>query len=167
MNVLSIQSGVVYGHVGNSAAQFCLQRLGHEVWPVFTVHFSNPAPFIPGVELVAGEATTPETVAAVKELLEKSGKVLEVGLGNVDLAALGSARWAGKPWQDTVTVESRDKLAALLKTRPGKATTLSPVRTVSRAAYGSYGGRSRPVRCPKTLRSRKKMNTASARKMMV
>ena len=38
-----------------------------------TVHFSNPAPFIPGVELVAGEATTPETVAAVKELLEKSG----------------------------------------------------------------------------------------------
>ncbi|GAB4097594.1 3-hydroxyacyl-CoA dehydrogenase family protein [Brachybacterium horti] len=38
-----------------------------------TVHFSNPAPFIPGVELVAGEATTPETVAAVKELLERSG----------------------------------------------------------------------------------------------
>ena len=38
-----------------------------------TVHFSNPAPFIPVVELVAGEATTPETVAAVKELLEKSG----------------------------------------------------------------------------------------------
>ncbi|MGP9580346.1 MULTISPECIES: 3-hydroxyacyl-CoA dehydrogenase family protein [unclassified Brachybacterium] len=38
-----------------------------------TVHFSNPAPFIPGVELVAGRDTTPEAVAAVKELLEKSG----------------------------------------------------------------------------------------------
>ncbi|MGO3210264.1 MAG: 3-hydroxyacyl-CoA dehydrogenase family protein, partial [Brachybacterium sp.] len=38
-----------------------------------TVHFSNPAPFIPGVELVAGQATTPETVEAVKVLLEKSG----------------------------------------------------------------------------------------------
>lgn len=38
-----------------------------------TVHFSNPAPFIPGVELVAGEATSAETVEAVKELLEKSG----------------------------------------------------------------------------------------------
>ena len=39
-----------------------------------TVHFSNPAPFIPGVELVAGKDTTPEAVvAAVKELLEKSG----------------------------------------------------------------------------------------------
>ncbi|MGO1408850.1 MAG: 3-hydroxyacyl-CoA dehydrogenase family protein [Brachybacterium sp.] len=38
-----------------------------------TVHFSNPAPFIPGVELVAGKDTTPEAVDAVKELLEKSG----------------------------------------------------------------------------------------------
>ncbi|WP_067437025.1 pyridoxal kinase PdxY [Nocardioides jensenii] len=41
MNILSIQSSVAYGHVGNSAAVFPLQRLGHEVWPVFTVHFSN------------------------------------------------------------------------------------------------------------------------------
>jgi pyridoxine kinase len=32
---------VAYGHVGNSAAVFPLQRLGHEVWPVLTVHFSN------------------------------------------------------------------------------------------------------------------------------
>jgi 3-hydroxybutyryl-CoA dehydrogenase len=38
-----------------------------------TVHFSNPAPFIPGVELVAGEATSPGTVASVKELLARSG----------------------------------------------------------------------------------------------
>lgn len=41
MHVLSIQSSVAYGHVGNSAAVFPLQRLGHEVWPVYTVHFSN------------------------------------------------------------------------------------------------------------------------------
>lgn len=41
MRILSIQSSVAYGHVGNSAAVFPLQRLGHEVWPVFTVHFSN------------------------------------------------------------------------------------------------------------------------------
>ena len=41
MKVLSIQSSVAYGYVGNSAAAFALQRLGHEVWPVFTVHFSN------------------------------------------------------------------------------------------------------------------------------
>lgn len=39
-----------------------------------TVHFSNPAPFIPGVELVAGEATNPETIAAVKDLLVRIGR---------------------------------------------------------------------------------------------
>src|SRR5690625_1933216 len=38
-----------------------------------TVHFSNPAPFIPGVELVAGESTTQEAIDAVKELLARSG----------------------------------------------------------------------------------------------
>ncbi len=41
MNVLSIQSHVAYGHVGNAAAVFALQRLGLEVWPVHTVQFSN------------------------------------------------------------------------------------------------------------------------------
>ncbi len=41
MNLLSIQSHVAYGHVGNGAAVFPLQRLGIEVWPIHTVQFSN------------------------------------------------------------------------------------------------------------------------------
>ena len=41
MNVLSIQSSVAYGHVGNSAATLPLQRLGIGVWPVSTTHLSN------------------------------------------------------------------------------------------------------------------------------
>jgi pyridoxine kinase len=41
MNILSIQSHVAYGHVGNSAAVFPLQRIGVEVWSVPTVLFSN------------------------------------------------------------------------------------------------------------------------------
>jgi pyridoxine kinase len=41
MNILSIQSHVAYGHVGNAAATFPLQRLGVEVWPIHTVQFSN------------------------------------------------------------------------------------------------------------------------------
>jgi pyridoxine kinase len=41
MNLLSIQSHVAYGHVGNAAAVFPLQRLGAEVWPIHTVQFSN------------------------------------------------------------------------------------------------------------------------------
>jgi pyridoxine kinase len=39
--ILSIQSHVVYGHVGNAAAVFPLQRLGREVWPLMTVQFSS------------------------------------------------------------------------------------------------------------------------------
>ena len=64
MRVLSVQSHVAYGHVGNSAAVFPLQRLGHEVWPVLTVNFSNHTgygawrgPLIPAgdvAEVIAG-----------------------------------------------------------------------------------------------------------------
>jgi pyridoxine kinase len=41
MTILSIQSHVAYGHVGNAAAVLPLQRLGFEAWPVNTVQFSN------------------------------------------------------------------------------------------------------------------------------
>jgi pyridoxine kinase len=41
MAILSIQSRVVAGHVGNSAAVPALHRLGHDVWAVDTVTFSN------------------------------------------------------------------------------------------------------------------------------
>ncbi|MCL1954800.1 MAG: pyridoxal kinase PdxY [Brevinematales bacterium] len=41
MAILSIQSHVVYGYAGNTAAVFPMQRLGHEVWAVNTVEFSN------------------------------------------------------------------------------------------------------------------------------
>ncbi|MGL5405489.1 MAG: pyridoxal kinase PdxY [Propionibacteriaceae bacterium] len=39
--ILSIQSSVAYGHAGNSAAVFPMQRMGADVIPVYTVHFSN------------------------------------------------------------------------------------------------------------------------------
>jgi pyridoxine kinase len=41
MNLLSIHSHVAYGHVGNAAAVFVLQRMGVEVWPIHTLQFSN------------------------------------------------------------------------------------------------------------------------------
>lgn len=40
-NILSIQSHVVFGHAGNSAAVFPMRRLGVNVWPLNTVQFSN------------------------------------------------------------------------------------------------------------------------------
>ena len=39
-----------------------------------TVHFSNPAPFIPGVELVTGEATNPVVLPIIDELLTRAGR---------------------------------------------------------------------------------------------
>lgn len=41
MNILSFQSSVAFGHVGNSAAIFPLQRMGFDAWPVDTLQFSN------------------------------------------------------------------------------------------------------------------------------
>lgn len=41
MDILSIQSHVAFGHVGNASAVFPMQRLGVEVWPIHTVQFSN------------------------------------------------------------------------------------------------------------------------------
>jgi pyridoxine kinase len=61
MRILSIQSSVAYGHVGNSAATFPLQRLGHEVWPVHTVVFSNHT----GYGAWGGPLLTPDDVRAV------------------------------------------------------------------------------------------------------
>ena len=40
-SVLSVQSRVAYGHVGNAASVFALQRLGIEAWALDTVAFSN------------------------------------------------------------------------------------------------------------------------------
>ena len=40
-NILAIQSHVVFGHAGNSAAEFPMRRLGVNVWPLNTVQFSN------------------------------------------------------------------------------------------------------------------------------
>jgi pyridoxine kinase len=61
MNILSIQSAVAYGHVGNSAAVFPLQRLGFEVWPVNTVAFSNH----PGYGSWRGRICNPDLIAEI------------------------------------------------------------------------------------------------------
>ncbi|MCD8140070.1 MAG: pyridoxal kinase PdxY [Planctomycetaceae bacterium] len=47
-NVISIQSHVVYGHAGNSAAVFPMRRVGVEVWPLNAVQFSNHTQYAEG-----------------------------------------------------------------------------------------------------------------------
>ena len=69
MIILSIQSAVAYGHVGNSAAVFPLQRIGVEVLPVYTVTFSNHT----GYGAWRGPMISPEDVAAVLTGIEERG----------------------------------------------------------------------------------------------
>jgi pyridoxine kinase len=74
MKFLSIQSSVAYGHVGNSAAVFPLQRLGHEVWPVSTVVFSNHT----GYGAWRGPLLPPADVADVITGIEERGVLDQV-----------------------------------------------------------------------------------------
>lgn len=88
MNILSIQSHVSYGHVGNSAAVFPLQRLGHEVWPVYTVNFSNHT----GYGAWGGSAIPASEVAAIVQAMEARGALARVDVvlsgyqGGADIA---------------------------------------------------------------------------------
>lgn len=88
MNILSIQSHVSYGHVGNSAAVFPLQRLGHEVWPVYTVNFSNHT----GYGQWGGSAIPASEVTAIVDAMEARGALAQVDVvlsgyqGGADIA---------------------------------------------------------------------------------
>ncbi len=86
MRFLSIQSSVAYGHVGNSAAVFPLQRLGHEVWPVSTVVFSNHT----GYGAWRGPLLPPDDVREVIAGIEDRGV-----LGSCDVVLSGYQGGAG------------------------------------------------------------------------
>jgi len=68
-SILSLQSWVVYGHVGNAAAIFPLQRIGFEVWAIHTVQFSNHT----GYGSWRGMVTPPEHLQALVEGLDERG----------------------------------------------------------------------------------------------
>lgn len=74
MKILSIQSAVAYGHVGNSAAVFPLQRIGVEVLPVYTVNFSNHT----GYGAWRGPLISPADVADVIAGIEDRGVFPEI-----------------------------------------------------------------------------------------
>lgn len=80
MRVLSIQSCVSYGHVGNSAAVFPLQRLGHEVMPVHTVVFSNHT----GYGAWGGQLISGDVVRDIVKGIDERG-----GLDDVELVLSG------------------------------------------------------------------------------
>ncbi|MCB2056231.1 MAG: pyridoxal kinase PdxY [Geminicoccaceae bacterium] len=85
--ILSIQSQVAYGHVGNSAAVFPLQRLGFEVWPVPTVLFSNHTGYGAWRGHVLSAAQVRDILLGVAErgVLTRCGAVVSGYLGDVAL----------------------------------------------------------------------------------
>jgi pyridoxine kinase len=123
MNLISIQSHVAYGHVGNSAAVFALQRLGSEVWPVHTVQFSNHT----GYGAWKGEALTAARIAEVVDGIANLGV-----LGTCDGVLSG---YIG-------TVETGDAvLGAVAKVRaanPGASYCCDPV--IGNRARGAFAG---------------------------
>lgn len=103
MKILSLQSAVAHGHVGNSAAVFPLQRLGFEVCAVDTVRLSNH----PGYGQWGGGGVPPDQVRAVMDGLARlgvlatcagvlSGYLGDAAMGPVLLDAVARVR-AGNP----------------------------------------------------------------------
>ena len=101
MNILSIQSWVSYGHVGNASAVFPLQRLGANVWPINTVQFSNHT----GYGHWTGEVYTGDSVRtlvdgiAARNVLATCDAVLsgymgDAGIGTAILHAVERVRAA-------------------------------------------------------------------------
>lgn len=101
MNILSLQSHVAYGHVGNAAAVFALQRLGIEVWPVHTVQFSNHT----GYGTWRGRAFDAELIREVVQGIEErgvlgscdgvlSGYLGSTEIGDAILGAVAQVRYA-------------------------------------------------------------------------
>lgn len=89
MNILSIQSHVAYGHVGNSAAVFVLQRIGVEVWPVHTVQFSNHTGYGKPRGQVFDAALIRDVVGGIEErgVLGGCDGVLSGYVGSADIGA--------------------------------------------------------------------------------
>jgi pyridoxine kinase len=87
VNVLSIQSHVAFGHVGNSSATFALQRLGTEVWPVHTVQFSNHTGYGSWRGRVFDGASIDEVVDGIADrgVLGACDAVLSGYLGSADV----------------------------------------------------------------------------------
>jgi pyridoxine kinase len=112
MRIMSLQSSVAYGHVGNSAAVFPLQRIGHEVWPVHTVLFSNHT----GYGAWRGPVVAASDVHEVVLGMEERG-----ALAQVDLVLSG---YQGSPEIAAVILDAVDRVKAA---NPGAAYACDPV----------------------------------------
>ena len=152
MNLISIQSHVAYGHVGNSAAVFALQRLGCEVWPVHTVQFSNHT----GYGAWRGEVFAAARIGDVVDGIAErgvlggcdgvlSGYVGAVDTGEAILAAVGKvkAHNANASYCCDPVIGNRVRGEFV---RPGVAEFMRDARRAGRAGRHAQPFRTRPAR---------------------
>ena len=122
--ILSLQSEVVHGHVGNSAARFALQRLGIDVLALPTVLFTNH----PGHGGFRGGVTPVAELDALLEGLEERGFL--DGVDAMMSGYLGSADQA-----ETV----RAAVLSVKRRNPGAIYLLDPVFGDEGGAYARPG----------------------------
>lgn len=112
MRILSIQSRVASGYAGNSAAAFALQRLGHEVVAVDTVHFAHHTGHGPA----RGPA---HSVAELTEVLD--------GLEDIGVLAGADGVLSGYVGDPAVGAVVLDAVARVRAVNPSAAWTCDPV----------------------------------------
>ena len=85
-NILAIQSHVVFGHAGNSAAEFPMRRLGVNVWPLNTVQFSNHTQYGKWTGCVMPPSHLTEVVQGIADIdqLRRCDAVLSGYLGSAE-----------------------------------------------------------------------------------
>lgn len=126
--ILSIQSHVAYGHVGNSASVFPMQRLGVEVWPVHTVNFSNHT----GYGAWRGPLMDPADVADVV-----------TGIGEREALAQVDAVLSGYQGGEGIGATILDAVAAVKAANPSALYACDPV--MGNSTSGCFVHESIPV----------------------
>lgn len=89
MKILSINSHVVHGYVGNAIAVFSLQRIGVAVLPIYTVQFSNHPGYGDFKGRVFEAGMIAELVQGIAErgVLGQCGGVLSGYMGSAEIGA--------------------------------------------------------------------------------
>ena len=77
-------------------------------------HFERPELFLAGLDAETA-ASLISAAADVALILDEAGVIQDMAFGNDELKKHGYLDWLGKPWSQTVTVESQPKVAEMLK----------------------------------------------------
>ncbi len=82
-------------------------------------YFTAPEKSLGGLDAEA-TATLVATAADIVLIMNASGVIKDVAVGNEDLADEESEKWIGRRWDEVVTIESRPKVEALLESAISK-----------------------------------------------